>query len=90
MLIYVEGFADNKYDERVGNVCLSVLGFSRSKHCQTVLASAKKDLCTENHKINVSPLPNRVKGLISLDDIFFLQNSIIFLVDSMYMKIVRP
>ena len=25
MLIYVEAFADNKSDERVGNVCLSVL-----------------------------------------------------------------
>ena len=62
MLIYVEGFADNKSDDRVGNVCLSVLGYSRFKHCKTVLASAKKDLCTKNHKIKVSPLPNRVKG----------------------------
>ena len=60
MLIYVEAFADNKSDKRVGNVCLSVLDFSRCKHCQIVLASAKKDICTKNHKIKVSPLPNRV------------------------------
>lgn len=80
MLIYVEAFADDKSDERVRNFCFSVLEFSRFKHCQTVLASAKKDLYTKDHKIKVSPLPNRVKGLISLDDIFNLQNSIIFLV----------
>ena len=69
MLIYVEVFADNISEERVVNVCLPVLGFLRSKHCQTVLASAEKDLCTKNHKIKVSPKPNRVRGLICLGDI---------------------
>ena len=60
MLIYVEVFAD----ESVGNVCLSILGFSRFKNCKTVQASAKTDLCTKNHKKKVSPLPNTLLILL--------------------------
>ena len=39
--VYVEVFADDISDERVDNVRLSLLGFSKFKHCKTALASAK-------------------------------------------------
>ena len=56
MLIYVEGFAVNKSDERVGNVCLSVLDFSSFKHCQTILGlSQKRSLYEKSQDKSINP-----------------------------------